>query len=101
MFYRLNIELVMQQLFSSSNNQLLNLFFWGQLEKLIGDDVENLLMLTDRLLVNRFEGREYTRAYGVVSPSRRIFVYTFCLIDVCWSLSDDANKVETLNIERA
>ena len=101
MFYRLNIELVMQQLFSSSNNQLRNLFFWRQLEKLICDDVKNLLMLNDWLLVKRFEGREYTRAYVVVSPCRLIFVYTFCLIDICWSLCDDANKVKTLNIERA
>ena len=33
--------------------------------------------------------------------NRRIFVYTFCLINICLSLSDDANKVKTLNIERA
>ena len=32
---------------------------------------------------------------------RRIFVYTFCLINICLSLSDDANKIKTLNIERA
>ena len=34
---------------------------------------------------------------------RQIFVYTFCLINipVCLSLSDDANKIKTLNIERA
>ena len=25
---------------------------------------------------------------------------TFCLINICLSLSDDANKVKTLNIER-
>ena len=31
----------------------------------------------------------------------RIFVYTFCLINLCLSLSDDANKIKTLNIERA
>ena len=31
----------------------------------------------------------------------RIFVYTFCLIKICLSLSDDANKIKTLNIERA
>ena len=31
---------------------------------------------------------------------RRIFVYTFCLINICLSLSDDANKIKTLNIER-
>ena len=34
-------------------------------------------------------------------PYRRIFVYTFCLINICLSLSDDANKIKTLNIERA
>ena len=28
---------------------------------------------------------------------RRIFVYTFCLINICLSLSDDANKIKTLN----
>ena len=33
--------------------------------------------------------------------NRRIFVYTFCLINICLSLSDDANKIKTLNIERA
>ena len=31
---------------------------------------------------------------------RQIFVYTFCLINICLSLPDDANKVKTLNIER-
>ena len=30
---------------------------------------------------------------------RRIFVYTFYLINICLSLSDDANKIKTLNIE--
>ena len=34
-------------------------------------------------------------------PYRRIFVYTFCLMNICLSLSDDANKIKTLNIERA
>ena len=33
--------------------------------------------------------------------NRRIFVYTFCLINICLSVSDDANKIKTLNIERA
>ena len=33
--------------------------------------------------------------------NRPIFVYTFCLINICLSLSDDANKIKTLNIERA
>ena len=32
---------------------------------------------------------------------RRIFVYTFCLINICLSLSDDANKIKAKNIERA
>ena len=32
---------------------------------------------------------------------RRISVYTFCLINICLSLSDDANKIKALNIERA
>ena len=31
---------------------------------------------------------------------RRIFVYTFCLISICLSLSDDPNAIKTLNIER-
>ena len=31
---------------------------------------------------------------------RRIFVYTLCLINICFSLSDDSNKIKTLNIER-
>ena len=31
--------------------------------------------------------------------NRRIFVYTFCLINICLSLSDDSNKIKTLNIE--
>ena len=41
--------------------------------------------------------------YKTPKPSfyRRIFVYNFCLINICLSLSDDANKVKTLNIERA
>ena len=29
------------------------------------------------------------------------FVYTFCLINICLPLSDGANKIKTLNIERA
>ena len=33
--------------------------------------------------------------------NRRIFVYTFYLINICLSLSDDANKIKTLNIKRA
>ena len=33
--------------------------------------------------------------------NRRIFVYTFCLINIWLSLSDDANKIKALNIERA
>ena len=32
---------------------------------------------------------------------RRIFVYTFYLINICLSLSDDANKIKALNIGRA
>ena len=32
---------------------------------------------------------------------RRIFVYTFCLINICLSLSYVANKIKTQNIERA
>ena len=32
--------------------------------------------------------------------NRRIFVYTFCLINIYLSLSDDANEIKTLNIER-
>ena len=42
--------------------------------------------------------------YGIRNPCSsygRIFVYTFCLITICLSLSDDANKIKTLNIERA
>ena len=35
----------------------------------------------------------------VYTSSRRIFVYTFCLINMCLSQSDDANKIKTLNIE--
>ena len=31
---------------------------------------------------------------------RRIFVYTFYLINISLSLSDDAKKIKTLNIER-
>ena len=31
----------------------------------------------------------------------RLSVYTFCLINISLSLSDDANKIKTLNIERA
>ena len=33
--------------------------------------------------------------------NRRVFVYTFCLINICLSLSDHANKIKTLNIGRA
>ena len=34
------------------------------------------------------------------SSNRRIFVYTFYLINIRLSLSDDANKIKALNIER-
>ena len=30
----------------------------------------------------------------VCGGKRRIFVYTFCLINICLSLSDDANKIK-------
>ena len=36
-----------------------------------------------------------------ITKNRRILVYTFCLINIRLSLSDDANKTKTLNIERA
>ena len=39
--------------------------------------------------------------WGLSISYRRIFVYTFCLNNICLSLSDDANKIKTLNIERA
>ena len=42
----------------------------------------------------RFHARE-------LRPNRRVFVYTFYLINICLSLSDYANKIKTLNIERA
>ena len=32
---------------------------------------------------------------------RRILVYIFCLVTICLSLSDEANKMKFLNIERA
>ena len=32
---------------------------------------------------------------------RRILVYSFCLISIGLSLSDEANKMKFLNIERA
>ena len=34
--------------------------------------------------------------WGRATIYRRIFVYTFCLINICLSLSDDANKIKTL-----
>ena len=38
----------------------------------------------------------------ISSPcNRRVFVYSFCLINICLSLSDEANKIKPLNIERA
>ena len=46
------------------------------------------------ILADRFGPEVLTMLY------RRIFVYTFCLINICLSLSDDANKIKTLNIER-
>ena len=39
--------------------------------------------------------------YNLEQGCRRIFVYTFRLINICLSLPDDANKILTLNIERA
>ena len=35
------------------------------------------------------------------SGYRGIFVHIFCLINICSSLSDEANKIKPLNIERA
>ena len=46
-------------------------------------------------------GTSDEKAHGACYRNRRIFVYTFCLINICLSLSDDANKIKTLNIERA
>ena len=31
---------------------------------------------------------------------RSIFVYIFCLINICLSLSDEANKIKSLNVEK-
>ena len=46
-------------------------------------------------------GRSINKAdTSAVGSYRRIFVYTFCLINICLSLSDDTNKMKTLNIER-
>ena len=39
--------------------------------------------------------------YSFPNEYRRMFVYTFCLINLCLSLSDEANKIKTQNIERA
>ena len=59
---------------------------------------------------NRFSGHAflYVRCARILmyihknlGVYRRIFAYTFCLINICLSLSDDANKIKTLNIERA
>ena len=36
-----------------------------------------------------------------IESYRRMFVYTFCLTYKCLSLSHDANKIKTLNTERA
>ena len=41
------------------------------------------------------------RALSKHKHYKRIFVYTLCLINISLSLSDDANKIKTLNIERA
>ena len=40
-------------------------------------------------------------ARGVKTPYRRVLVYIFCLISIGLSLSDEANKMKFLNIERA
>ena len=39
-------------------------------------------------------GNNYDKKLLVIGES-------FCLINICLSLSDDANKIKTLNIERA
>ena len=39
--------------------------------------------------------------YEILPLNRRVFVYTFCLINIWLSLSDDAHKIKNLNIERA
>ena len=36
-----------------------------------------------------------------LSAYRRIFVYIFCLINICASLSDEADKIKPLHTERA
>ena len=67
--------------------ELVSLIGSSCLRHFIGD-VENLVSSTPRI-------GHLKHGY------RRIFVYTFCLINICLSLSDDANKIKTLNIERA
>ena len=43
---------------------------------------------------------EASSANMLVLRTSNFFVYTVCLINICLSLSDDANKIKTLNIER-
>ena len=56
--------------------------------------IKHLLKLTSFCLVFLEERLGRTK-------NRRIFVYNFCLINICLSLCNDANKIKTLNIERA
>ena len=42
-----------------------------------------------------------SQSLGYLCGYRQIFVYTFCLINICSSPSDDANEIKPLNIERA
>ena len=58
---------------------------------------QGLIRLSNNLYRKRFTK---TTQIMITSLNRRIFVYTFCLINICLSLSDDANKIKTLNIER-
>ena len=58
---------------------------------------QGLIRLSNNLYRKRFTK---TKQIMITSLNRRICVYTFCLINICLSLSDDANKIKTLNIER-
>ena len=53
------------------------------------------------LIFEKWQVFENRQNWSQCMGYRRIFVYTFCLINICLSLSDDAHKIKTLNIERA
>ena len=79
-----------------NNNWLHSKFHWPLLSISY-----KFYLINTVILLEPYCGAITESGLPVAQSYRRIFVYTFCLINICLPLSDDANKIKTLNIERA